>query len=241
VWTEEIMPNWVENKITIEADATVLDEIQNKVRTTFTDEDGNQQERHLIATNLIPMPDEIRMLDGTETNIRRFKDLDGNSVKIDQMRAVTFYSMNDEELLGEGYTMETLTGKELEELDEKYGAHDWYNWNVNNYGTKWGDCETRMINRDKESLEYTFDTAWAPAYPMIEKIAREYDVKKIIYRFFSMENGDKGSATFNEDGRIIKQEWEELDDSLYRTVSDVEKIEGVSVSGKELQDSENPF
>jgi hypothetical protein len=98
-----------------------------------------------------------------------------------------------------------------------------------------------MINRDKESLEYTFDTAWAPAYPMIEKIAREYDVKKIIYRFFSMENGDKGSATFNEDGRIIKQEWEELDDSLYRTVSDVEKIEGVSVSGKELQDSENPF
>lgn len=241
MWTEEIMPNWVENKITIEADATVLDEIQNKVRTTFTDEDGNQQERHLIATNLIPMPDEIRMLDGTETNIRRFKDLDGNSVKIDQMRAVTFYSMNDEELLGEGYTMETLTGKELEELDEKYGAHDWYNWNVNNYGTKWGDCETRMINRDKESLEYTFDTAWAPAYPMIEKIAREYDVKKIIYRFFSMENGDKGSATFNEDGRIIKQEWEELDDSLYRTVSDVEKIEGVSVSGKELQDSENPF
>ncbi len=235
------MPNWVENKITIEADATVLDEIQNKVRTTFTDEDGNQLERHLIATNLIPMPDEIRMLDGTETNIRRFKDLDGNSVKIDQMRAVTFYSMNDEELLGEGYTMETLTGKELEELDEKYGAHDWYNWNVNNYGTKWGDCETRMINRDKESLEYTFDTAWAPAYPMIEKIAREYDVKKIIYRFFSMENGDKGSATFNEDGRIIKQEWEELDDSLYRTVSDVEKIEGVSVSGKELQDSENPF
>ena len=114
------MPNWVENKITIEADATVLDEIQNKVRTTYTDEDGNQQERQLIATNLIPMPDEIRMLDGTETNIRRFKDLDGNLVKIDQMRAVTFYSMNDEELLGEGYTMETLTGKELEELDEKY-------------------------------------------------------------------------------------------------------------------------
>jgi len=235
------MPNWVENHITIEADATVLDEIQNKVRTTYTDEDGNQQERHLIATNSIPMPDETRMLDGTETNIRRFKDLDGNLVKVDQMTAVTFYSMNDEELLGEGYTMETLTGKELEELDEKYGAHDWYNWNVNNYGTKWGDCETRMINRDKESLEYTFDTAWSPAYPMIEKIAIEYDVKKIIYRFFSMENGDKGSATFNEDGRIIKQEWEELDDSLYRIFSDVEKIEGVSVSGKELQDSENPF
>ena len=235
------MPNWVENHITIEADATVLDEIQNKVRTTYTDEYGNQQERHLIATNLIPMPDEIRMLDGTETNIRRFKDLDGNLVKVDQMTAVTFYSMNDEELLGEGYTMETLTGKELEELDEKYGAHDWYNWNVNNYGTKWGDCETRMINRDKESLEYAFDTAWSPAYPMIEKIAIEYDVKKIIYRFFSMENGDKGSATFNENGRIIKQEWEELDDSLYRIFSDVEKIEGVSVSDKELQDLENPF
>jgi len=144
-----------------------------------------------------------------------------------------FYNMNDEELLGEGYTMETLTGKELDELDEKYGAHDWYNWNVNNYGTKWGDCETRMINRDKESLEYTFDTAWAPAYPMIEKISKEYDVKKIFYKFFSMENGDKGSATFNEDGRIIKQEWEELDESYFRFADDVEVPESTSAQSKD--------
>lgn len=238
---EETMPNWVENKITIEADAHVLDEIQNKVRTTITDDDGNEQERHLIASTLIPMPEEISMLDGTETNIRRFKDLDGNLVKIDQMRAMQFYNMNDEELLGEGYTMETLTGKELDELDEKYGAHDWYNWNIANYGTKWGDCETRMIKRDKKSLEYTFDTAWAPAYPMIEKIAKGYDVKKILYKFFSMENGDKGSATFNEDGRIIKQEWEELDDSLFRTFTDVAKAGAVSVSVSGVEDSENPF
>jgi hypothetical protein len=235
---EETMPNWVENKITIEADANVLDEIQNQVRTTYTDENGNEQERHLIATTLIPMPEEIRNLDGTETNIRRFKDLDGNIVKVDQIKAMTFYNMNDEELLGEGFTMETLTEDELKELDEKYGAHDWYNWNIANYGTKWGDVETRMINRDKESLEYTFDTAWAPAYPLIEKISKKYTVKKIEYRFFSMENGDKGSATFNNDGRIIRQEWEELDESLFMPL---DLSEPQRDTNKQLQDSESPF
>ena len=92
------------------------------------------------------MPEEISNLDGTGDTIRRFRDLDGNVVKVDEMRAMSFYQMNDEELLGEGYTMETLTEDELKELDEKYGAHDWYDWNNKNYGTKkkggWSKEET---------------------------------------------------------------------------------------------------
>lgn len=227
------MPNWVENQIVINASSDVLDEIQNKVRTTFTNDDGSVEDRHLIAQSLVPMPEEIALLDGTDDNVRRFKDLEGNVIKLDQMKAMSFYSMNDEELLGEGYTMEKLTEQELEELREKYGASDWYAWNVRNYGTKWGDVETQLIRRDKESLEYAFETAWSPAPQMIEKIGDKFDIKNISYKYFSIENGDKGGFTFDSNGRVVESHWEVLDESYYTMGDDVEPVGSTNAQAQE--------
>ena len=47
---------------------------------------------------------------------------------------------------------------------------DWYNWNVNNWGTKWEvipekDCTTRLTDT---SLQLSFDTAWAPPIAFFE-------------------------------------------------------------------------
>ena len=103
------MPNWVDNTIIIKGEESVLDNIENKVRKTITTEERGEEVIHDLAGQLVPMPEEIRNLDGTRDNIRRFRDLDGNVVKVDQMKAMTYYQMNDEELLGEGYTMEKLT------------------------------------------------------------------------------------------------------------------------------------
>jgi hypothetical protein len=217
------MPNWVDNEITIKSSQDKIDYIQNKVRTMIQDDEGNDVERHLIAQSLLPMPEEIAMLDGTDTNLRRFKDLDGNVVKVPQMTAMSYYSMNEEELLAEGYTMEKLTDDEIKSLKDKYGASDWYSWNVLNYGTKWGDCDTSCVRVDKTTLIYAFGTAWSPAFPMIEKIARELEVE-IEYKYFSIENGDKGNATFNNKGHITLQHWEELDESYYRFDDDVEPV-----------------
>ena len=225
------MPNWVDNDLVIKGLQIELDAIENKVRRTIEVE-GQEKVIHDIAGQLVPMPEEIRMLDGTGENVRRFRNLKGEVVKVDQMRAMSFYSMNDEELLGEGFTMEKLTEDELNELDDKYGAHDWYAWSNLNYGTKWGDCDTVCNRVDKNTLVYTFQTAWSPSFPMTQKIAERWSVDKIVHEFFSIENGNRGYIHFDDNGNQIKQYFEELDESYYIYDDDVETEASSSEASK---------
>ncbi len=229
------MPNWVDNDLVIKGLQIELDAIENKVRRTIEVE-GQEKVIHDIAGQLVPMPDEIRVLDGTGENVRRFRNLKGEVVKVDQMRAMSFYSMNDEELLGEGFTMEKLTEDELNELDDKYGAHDWYAWSNLNYGTKWGDCDTVCNRVDKNTLVYTFQTAWSPSFPMTQKIAERWSVDKIVHEFFSIENGNKGYIHFDDNGNQIKQYFEELDESYYIYDDDVETEASSSEASKKARE-----
>ena len=47
---------------------------------------------------------------------------------------------------------------------EKYGATDWYNWQVQNWGTKWdiGGRDDHVEQPDANTLELRFDSAWSP-------------------------------------------------------------------------------
>ena len=229
------MPNWVDNDLVIKGLQIELDAIENKVRRTIEVE-GQEKVIHDIAGQLIPMPEEIRVLDGTGENVRRFRNLKGEVVKVEQMKAMSFYSMNDEELLGEGFTMEKLTEDELNELDDKYGAHDWYAWSNLNYGTKWGDCDTVCNRVDKNTLVYTFQTAWSPSFPMTQKIAERWSVDKIVHEFFSIENGNKGYIHFDDNGNQIKQYFEELDESYYIYDDDVETEASSSEASKKARE-----
>ena len=50
----------------------------------------------------------------------------------------------------------------------------WYYWRLQNWGTKWDACSVEITRDDEDYLEIRFDTAWAPATPVIEKIRELY-------------------------------------------------------------------
>ena len=50
----------------------------------------------------------------------------------------------------------------------------WYDWRLQNWGTKWDACHVQITRDDKDYLEICFDTAWSPATPVIEKIRELY-------------------------------------------------------------------
>ena len=43
------------------------------------------------------------------------------------------------------------------------GDQDWYQWNINNWGTKWDISDVYIDNAaEPDSIEFSFSTAWAP-------------------------------------------------------------------------------
>ena len=49
----------------------------------------------------------------------------------------------------------------------------WYDWNVNNWGTKW-DVETHCDEFDQNNFECEFETAWSPAEGIYYEIVDKY-------------------------------------------------------------------
>lgn len=67
---------------------------------------------------------------------------------------------------------------------EKYGAPCWYDWQVQNWGTKWdvgGDHE--LVKRtDPNTVEASFDSAWSPPTTAYEKLcALGFKIKAYYY------------------------------------------------------------
>lgn len=59
-----------------------------------------------------------------------------------------------------------------EYMREKYGASDWYDFAVNNWGTKWdvgGDGYTANISNNGHVMSVSFDSAWSPPIAAYEK------------------------------------------------------------------------
>ena len=60
-----------------------------------------------------------------------------------------------------------------EELIAKCGYPDWYEWRVDNWGTKWNASESELTIT-KNHIEIRFQTAWSPPNPVIEKIGSKF-------------------------------------------------------------------
>jgi hypothetical protein len=76
--------------------------------------------------------------------------------------------------------------RELEQLQEdnlrKYGFKDWYDWNCNNWGTKW-DFNLENIDRpDANTVTAAFDTAWAPPIEAYNKLLEMgFEIEAMYY------------------------------------------------------------
>ena len=65
---------------------------------------------------------------------------------------------------------------------------NWYNWNVENWGSKWDLSEVEK-DGDWETgeLRYDFETAWSPIYEVITALAKEH--KKLTMTYLYSESG----------------------------------------------------
>ncbi len=146
---------------------------------------------------IVPMPEDLRInpgggnmglsiINGESENqfmdmggqLKRFYELDSKR-RIEIMEAGIAYAKNV----------------------EKYGFKTWYDWSIENWGTKWNssDCEG-------EGNSFEFITAWSGVPDLIEKMHLELPTVKILYEFSDEDTGcncgigifENGQTTFRK-------------------------------------------
>ena len=64
----------------------------------------------------------------------------------------------------------------------EFGAENWYDWRVNNWGTKWEVCEFYGVDRqhlndspDESTISFAFSSAWSPPIGAYEQFLSDND------------------------------------------------------------------
>jgi hypothetical protein len=86
-----------------------------------------------------------------------------------------------------------VTQAELDALVAEYGAANWYDWSVANWGTKWdADCDVEV---EECEIYGWFDTAWSPPIAWAENVSEKYPELTFEIHYAEGGNGFWGSAT----------------------------------------------
>ena len=104
-----------------------------------------------------------------------------------------------------------LVAKEKANL-KKYGHKNWYDWCVAEWGTKWnagGDNDAMMVDYDEDQADtaialFQFDTAWAPALGVLERLKSDHPELWI-------------SCRYSEPGMGFYGRWEDGQDECYQS------------------------
>ncbi len=114
--------------------------------------------------------------------------------------------------------------KTAERLVQLYGAKDWYDFQVQNWGTKW-DVEAQIIHDTshgvpgyqtyKEPKErfvrMEFDSAWSPPLAAIEMLAKQFP-KVNIYHTWDETGCDFSGYSMYSGGELVEQqEWDSFE------------------------------
>ena len=67
-----------------------------------------------------------------------------------------------------------------------------YHWEREQWGCKWGACETQLVDEWEGHLHYAFETAWVPPIPFLEKLAPQWPTLKFLLDYEELSMGFKG-------------------------------------------------
>ena len=154
------MPNWCNNQITITGPNSVIDKIEEIVKTEDTHENTG------LLNFFKPMPKEL-----------------------------------------EGTTSPSSSAKKPQPMVE--GFDNWYDWRVENWGTKWELCEFYGVDRqhlndslDESTISFAFSSAWAPPINAYEQ-------------FLADNENCSLKAYYYEGGCDFMGEWDNGSDDCY--------------------------
>ena len=174
------MPNWTDNHLKIQGNEEDI--------ARLLDDTKLGEEIHLTLAK--PMP-------------AVFKDIHEGFCTIDGERAEVW---RGGALTGEDAV--AITEDEKSEMLKLYGTYKRSDWQYINWGTKWGDSETRVVYEDDGYIEMTFNSPWSEPYVLLDYIAREYNlsIKNRAIDEFDFEAEDFTSTRQSPEGLELRDD-----------------------------------
>lgn len=81
--------------------------------------------------------------------------------------------------------------KQFAENYKKYGARNWYDWQIDNWGTKWApNVEDHYIQNNGKSVQFSMESAWAPPTNLIKKLSEKFPTLQFVLSY------DEGGMCF---------------------------------------------
>ena len=140
--------------------------------------------------------------------------------------------------LGDEVEQKALEAKEQANL-EKYGHKNWYDWCVNNWGTKWDLCDANYEYEDagegEAQLVIDCQTAWGPPIAIYEHLQ-----SKDYYVHATYHEGGMGFAGIWEDGHDDQYSYGDMSiaEVKARIPEDLDEQYGISEWMEENQEEE---
>jgi len=151
------MPNWTSNTIRAAGDSAAIRGFLAFMR--------GPADQLIDFGRFIPMPELLRH---TASGFHKFGDEEHH----------TWYVINPDLPFGDpGHeqNQRPFTPGEKAAL-ARIGAESWYDWSVDNWGTKWNARHTKIEEFPEEEgrVDIQFDTAWSAPFPVFQAIAAKF-------------------------------------------------------------------
>lgn len=89
---------------------------------------------------------------------------------------------------------------------EQKNGRNWYDWNIENWGTKWNAYDTVILQDipdhpipdydGNHTLQAVFDTAWSPPTPVVRRLAHDFPDTEIYHEYIDECWNFWGTATY---------------------------------------------
>jgi len=168
------MPNWVMNELTcIFQTSEEYNAFKMKANTES------------FFNSFFPMPE---VLDGTLSPHRNPEEF---IAKVNQAKGTKFLTLEGIALGGDDTWAAILANGLIKNMKafEQTGYHDWYSWNLDNWGVKWEakDCKSKELS-DFNTIIFTFDTAWGTPEHFVRELSKKYPTATFEMVSGSIEN-----------------------------------------------------
>ena len=92
-----------------------------------------------------------------------------------------------------------ISEKESADMIKKYGYNNWYDWNIQNWGTKW-DCYSHV---ELEDSQIHFDTAWSTPMLAMMKLSILFEDITIEVKYADEDFGSNVGTYTLQGGQLV--------------------------------------